>query len=307
LNPAQQEVLDSLRAVPADRPTFDPALRHELRAELEDRLGGIPARLPGEETLFVSKHALSSVHGCEGHHLADAEVPFAWSAATAKGSVAHKAIELSVHWTGEATPLGLVDEAMARLSQTDASLGDWMQRSGPGELAELRSEANDRVAKFLECFPPLDARWRPVPESKLRAELCGERIVLSGKVDLTVGRADGTTAGKVLIDLKTGGFVPAHRDDLRFYALIETLRLGIPPRRVGTYYLDSGRLHTEDVTIDVLESAVERTVRGVEAIVELRHDGRSPVLRPGTPCRWCPALETCDTGRAHLAEVDDID
>ena len=77
---------------------------------------------------------------------------------------------------------------------------------------------------FLECFPPLEARWRPVTESRLRADLCDDRIVLSGKVDLTVGRADGLRAGKVLLDLKTGGFAPAHREDLRFYALLETLR-----------------------------------------------------------------------------------
>ena len=33
LTPVQQDVLDALGASPAERPTFDPRLRHELRAE----------------------------------------------------------------------------------------------------------------------------------------------------------------------------------------------------------------------------------------------------------------------------------
>jgi hypothetical protein len=114
-------------------------------------------------------------------------------------------------------------------------------------------------------------------------------------------------AGKVLLDLKTGGFAPAHRDDLRFYALLETLRLGTPPRIVASYYLDGGRLQTEAVTEDLLRSAVERTVQGAEAIVELRHLGREAVLRPGPPCRWCPVLDTCPTGRTYLEERADQD
>src|SRR5436853_474049 len=86
------------------------------------------------------------------------------------------------------------------------------------ERPEFDSEATERVSMFLECVPPLEARWRPVAESRLRADLNDDRIVLSGKVDLTVGRAEGVRAGKVLIDLKTGAFSPNHAHDLRFYA-----------------------------------------------------------------------------------------
>ncbi len=305
LNPAQQQVLAALSATLDERPSFPAELAGQVRDELETRLAPLVERI-ADATLSVNKHALSSAHGCEGHYVASALEPFMWSAATARGTVAHKAIELAIHWRGDAAPLELIDEAMARLSQSELGLGEWLADCGPGERAELRGEANDRLTKYLECFPPLVAKWWPVPESATKAELCGGRIVLRGKVDLTIGRAAGLTAGKVLIDLKTGGFVPAHRDDLRFYALLELLRLGVPPRRVATYYLDSATLHAEDITLDLLEVAVERTVRGIEAIVELRYDSREPVLRPGPPCRWCPVLETCDVGREHLAQVDDV-
>ncbi len=306
-SPAQQEVLDALGARPHERPEFDPRLRAALRAELEERLAPVAERVPAGEALWISKHLLSTVHGCEGRFLAQDAEQFAWTPATARGTVSHKAIELSISWRGDPAPGDLVEEGMARLIASNDSVAGYLEGLGEGERAELHSEAVERVAKFLECFPPLEARWRPVAESRLRSDLCNDRVVLSGKVDLTVGRAEGMRAGKVLIDLKTGGFAPAHQDDLRFYALIEALRIGVPPRLLATYYLDGGRLHGELVTESVLATAVERVVQGAHLAMELRHDGRPPVLRAGPACRWCSIQAGCATGEAWLAERDDRD
>jgi hypothetical protein len=306
-NPAQVEVLETLGARPHERPEFDPRLRAELRAELQERLAPVATRVPGGEVLWVSKHLLSSVHGCEGLFLAQQADEFAWSPQTARGSVAHKAIELSISWRGDPSAGELVDEAIARLIAGNDGLADYLGGLGEGERAELHGEAVERTAMFLECFPKLEPRWRPVAESRLRADLNDDRIVLSGKVDLTVGRPEGTRAGKVLIDLKTGGFAPAHRDDLRFYALIETLRLGVPPRLLATYYLDGGRLQGEPVTEALLGSALERVVDGADAAVALKHEGRVPELRPGPPCRWCSRRADCEVGHRYMEEREDQD
>lgn len=306
LNPAQQDVLDHLGAARAERPTFDDELRHQVRAELEARLADYLDRLDEADLpVVVSKHRLGLLDGCEARYLAEESQPFAWTVATARGAVAHKAIELSVHWRRELLPLELVDEALARLEEGDGTFAHWLQGCSEAERAELRAEANDRTAKFLECWPRLKPAWRPVTESRLRVELCDQRLVLQGKVDLALGAADGTTAGKVLVDLKTGSTQPAHLHDLRFYALIETLRLGVPPRRIATYYLDQGRFLPEDVTEALLRAAAVRLVAGVERIVELAVEPSTARLRPGPACRWCPALDGCATGRAHLAELDD--
>lgn len=306
-NPAQAEVLAALGARPHERPEFDPRLRAELREGLERSLAPLVDRLPDGETLWVSKHLLSSVHGCEGLFLAQDEEEFAWSPQTARGTVAHKAIELSVSWRGDPSAGELVDEAIARLIAGTDRISDYLGALGEGERAELHGEATERVNMFLECFPRLEPRWRPVAESRLRADLNDDRIVLSGKVDLTVGRAEGVRAGKVLIDLKTGGFSPSHRDDLRFYALIETLRLGVPPRLLASYYLDGGRLLDEVVSEDTLAVAFERVVAGAEHAVALRHEHREPTLRPGAPCRWCPRRITCEVGTRYLEERDEAD
>ncbi|CAN5726197.1 hypothetical protein BH20ACT2_BH20ACT2_08510 [soil metagenome] len=304
-NPAQQEVLDLLGAAEAERPVFDVGLRGQLRAELEEAVAPAAGRLAPGDQLRVTKHALSQVHGCEARFLAEEDAPFEASVPMVRGTVAHKAVELSIHWRREPVPAELVDEALAAFEHGDHWSTRFLQGCSEVERAELRSEATDLVTKFLECFPPLRAAWRPVSESALRLDLAGGVIVLSGKVDLALGRASGTTAGKVLVDYKTGAFAPSHIDDLRFYALLEAARLGVPPRMLATYYLDGGRLQPEPVTVALLSSTVRRVADGIDRMVELRAGDRPPVKRVSPSCRWCVALPDCLEGTDHLATADD--
>lgn len=305
LNPAQQEVLDQLGASRDQRPRFDAALRHQLRRMLDDELDAVVGQIDDGDTLFVNKHLLATIMGCEKKFLAEEDDPFSWSVPLARGTIAHKAIELSIHWRRELEPLVLVDEAIARLAEGTDGLADWLQACSEVERAELRAEANERVAKFLECWPPLKPTWRPVTESRLRLEL-HDRVVLSGKVDLALGQAEGGLAGKVLVDLKTGGFSRQHVEDLRFYALLEAVRVGTPPRLLATYYLDQGRFQPEPVTEELLFSTVARITDGVTRILDARRRDRDPRTAPGPACRWCVALTDCETGRQFLDDDETV-
>lgn len=297
LSPAQQQVIDLLGTA-GGVPQFPPRLSGELWAELESAI--LPmADYIGDDTLWISKRALAGLHGCEAHYLATID-NFEWSIPVVLGMVAHKAIELSVHWTGEPLPRELVDDAVARLIDGDRQAGKFLGGLGDGDIAQLRSDAVSRVAAFQECFPPLKPQWRPVTESPARVDLLGGRVVLSGKVDMTLGRP----GKKVIIDLKSGRVSPQHREDLRFYALVETLKIGLPPRKIATYYLDQARPHAEDVTEDLLEAALRRTIDGVIKAIELRA-GRPATTQPGPACRWCPIQTDCPAGTAYLAESDD--
>ncbi len=306
LTPAQQDVVALLGAARADRPEFDPDLRHHLRDRLESALGPVVADVDPDDPVWVSKHRLGQVHGCEAKYRAD-EV-FVVSAANARGVVAHKAIELSISLAGSVEPLDLIEEAVSRLEHSDQRgdrwVAEWLRTCSEVERAEVKAEANDRLVKFLDCWPPLNPRWRPAPESRLYADLCDGRVVLAGKVDLALGRAEGNRAGKVLVDLKTGRAHANHREDLRFYALVEALRIGVPPRKLATHYLDSGRLEPEEVTEDLLWAAVERTVDGVTAMVALSEPDRPLVKKPGPPCGWCPIADDCEEGQAFLTDDD---
>jgi len=306
LNPAQQSVRDQLGSAGGDPPEFPSDLGPALEADLAAGLAPLLDELGDGSVLVIAKHGLAQVHGCEARYLHQRDDPFTVSVPVARGTVAHKAIELAVHWPVEPHPLDLVDEALARLQATDHWLADWLATASDVDRAELRSEAGDRVSKFLECFPPLRPSWRPVTESSLRVELFGGRIQLKGKVDLTIGHAVGSTAGKVIVDLKTGRPSPAHTDDLRFYALIEAIRIGVPPRLVASYYLDQARSHTERVTVPLLEAALARTVDGARRMVAL-HDGATAVRRPSPACRWCALLPDCTEGTVMVDELDGLD
>ena len=304
LNPAQQQVLDELGST--DRPTFRDDLREHIRHELEESLAPIANALE-DPPLFVSKRKLSLIHGCEARYRADQETDFEWSVPAARGTVAHKAIEILVARRGNPTPLDLVNDAMDRLELDERDLGEFVRSLDEAERAELVSSVNDFVATFIETFPPLKRQWIPVAESRSRAELCDDRITLQGVIDLSLGRARGNEAGKVLIDLKTGRPHSSHIDDLRFYALLDTLKLGTPPRLLVNYYLEAGEPRSEVVTEDLIWTTAKRTVDAIAKMVELDQGLRKPTRTPISACRFCPLLESCEEGQAHLNSTDDKD
>lgn len=305
LNPAQRQVLDELGTT--DRPIFRSELRAELVQYLEESLGSVLTDLP--EPIFLSKHHLGLLHGCQARYVAEQNRPFAWSVASARGAVAHKAIELMVTYRQQPTPLDLVERALDRIEDSEQSLGDFLRQLDEGERAELAGRANDFVTTFMETFPPLERQWKPVTEYSIRALLCDDQLTLRGKADLSLGYIrQGREAGKVLIDLKTGQPFHAHLEDLRFYALLETLKMGVPPRLLVNYYLDAGSPRSELVTEDLLWSAARRLVDGISIVAELAPpNGREPTRTVGANCRWCPINDECEEGSRHLARSEEDD
>ena len=300
LNPAQQRVIELLGRPEGGIAPAPEGLGAALAGTLERELGDCVGLLGGER-LYVTKHALTGIHGCERQHLATHST-FEWSARTARGSVVHKAVQLSVNWRGDAHPPSLVDEAMAILVDGDDGLASWLGRAPAAAWAELRSDAVDLVSAFQECFPPLKPEWRPVTETPVRVDLFDGLVRLSGRVDLTLGRPRPERPTKVIIDFKSGNPASHHRDDLRFYALLESIRIGVPPRALATYYLDAARLEVEDVAPAVLEAAVARTVDGTRKLVDVLRAQRAATVSPGASCGWCPARADCSEGTAYWSD-----
>ena len=153
---------------------FPDDLRDRLRADLEAELAGPVSALPDGETLFVSKHALATVHGCEARwHSDEVTSDFTPSVAVVQGSVAHKAIELTLNRRSPSTPAELVDTAIDRLAGADRWMSDWLRDCDEDDRAEVRGAAVARVTSFAEVWPPLKPSWRPVTEQSLRAEVAG--------------------------------------------------------------------------------------------------------------------------------------
>lgn len=300
LTPVQQRVLDQLRRDPEPL-VFPEVFVDDLIARAREGFAELSTLLGGER-LWVSKHFVSEVLGCEALHLA--APPFEWSPITARGSITHKAVELFLNWRGEPVPAEVVDEALARLTGQPSSLGDWLARRTDADLAEVRAYAVERFTRFVQDFPPLDPRAEPItePGARWRANHC---IELSGRADLVIGKPEGRVSKRLIVDFKTGTRSPQHRLDLRFYALIETLQRAVPPRKLVTFYFDEAEAEVEQVTEGILTAALDRTLNAVARHAELVASEREPVKRPSYACRWCPLLGECSDGRAHLAVLAD--
>lgn len=312
LLPAQQATLDVIRVPASERPVHPRSLASDLREQAEDALGGLvdAARALDSRGLSVAKRDLAGVFGCEARYRAESDTPFEWSVPTARGTVLHKAVELTTH--RRFTPADAVEGAVERLIDDDANLGGFLASATESERAELIANCVGLLTRFNETFPPMQRAWRPAAETRARAQLCGGAFVLNGKYDLTLGSptpvggpGGAQQAGKVIIDLKTGSRVPTDPEDLRFYALVETLSIGVPPLGVGSFYVAEGRIEHETITADVLDSALRRTVDGIGRLVALRQGADEPRRIAGPPCRWCPISADCEPGQAWLSEPDD--
>ena len=300
LTPAQRRTLKGLIGTD-ERPVFP----EETVARVRDRLEEAARAFEPTEPLWIGKSNLSDLGRCPG--LFDAvrageRGPFAFSARFAAGRMAHKAIELEVAGREDRDPHTLVEQAAARLVQDDAFRAYW------DELDPLRrDEALMDAAKTLELFrstmPPLRHTRRELAPStawRVRAELLGGSLVLSGQLDLVLGGAapaEPMRATRLAIDLKTGHAWPEHAEDMRFYALLLALRFGVPPYRVATLFLDSGEWQAEDVDARVLERAADRVVEAIRA-ASASAAGRPLPLRPGPYCTWCPRAATCPQSAA---------
>jgi len=302
LTPAQERTLALMRR--SEEPVvFDTDFVAGFVADATAAVADLSARLGGE-TLWVSKSFLTKVHSCEVLHLQPDD--FEWRPATAAGFVAHKAIELALNWRGEPAPSQVVDESLARLADQADARGAFVAGLSDADWAELRSRAIDRCTKFLQDFPPLPLSAQPVLEAAAKWRPPGT-IELSGKVDLVVGKPAGRESRLLIVDFKSGNRSFHHREDLRFYAVVQTLRQSVPPRKLVTYYLDYAESEAEDVTEGTLTAGLARALSGIERHIELTVEGREPVKRPGFSCRWCPLQDECAEGKVFLNRDRDED
>ncbi|MGE4566446.1 MAG: hypothetical protein AAEB43_02190, partial [Acidimicrobiales bacterium] len=73
LNPAQQAVVEQLGARLEERPLFAEDLRHHLRSALETAVEPLIETLPLGQDLFLAKHQLGQLHGCQTRYLHEQE------------------------------------------------------------------------------------------------------------------------------------------------------------------------------------------------------------------------------------------
>jgi len=296
LTDPQRRTLEGLIGT-GDRPTFPGDLAQRLR----DRIESAVRELELAEPLWLGKEKLNQHGRCEGLFqavLAGEAPPFAHSARSAHGVLLHKAIEVEVGARDGMEPHEIAQVAVGRVLEREERFSEYWRELSGAEQDDALMEVVRRVTLFQGSFPPLKPLRRelsPVSELRVRAELLGGDLVLSGQIDLVLGQPDRlepNRATRLVVDLKTGSAYPEFAEDMRFYALVMTLRFGVPPYRAASLFLESGTWQAEDVTEEILLHAADRAISAARAAAALTN-GRSPELTPGIYCSWCPRAAVC--------------
>lgn len=294
--PAHERLVADLLGWDAPRPVPDPGLRARLAAELEAGLAPLADVVPAGERLFLSKSRVSALV-CDGRYLDLQEAPFTWSPQVAGGKLAHRAIELDQASRREAGPDEVVAQAWHEMVTEAGSLADWLNGLERVEASALRHTAEQRVTDFRDTWPVLPPQAHLRLEQRIDATLADGRLLLTGTPDLTVGGVRDDRARMLLVDLKTGRRNPmVERQDLRLYALLATLKYGLPPFRWATYYVSEGAWDTEDLDADLLHGAVRRVVDAALRAATLEFDRPAEDelrLVGGAWCRYCGRRATC--------------
>jgi hypothetical protein len=296
LTDPQRRTLEQLIGT-GERPVFPSDTAQRLRDRIEEAVRGLD--LQGQ--LWLGKERLHDHSRCEGLLQAQlmGEAPaFAHSAKTAGGVLAHKVVEVDMASREPLDPHGAAEVAARRLADREERFAEHWSALGPVEQDEALMEAARRVTLLRGSFPPIRELRRalaPVSELRVRAELLGGDLVVSGQIDLVLGMpdpAEPARATRLALDFKTGSARPEHVEDNRFYALLLALRFGVPPYRVGSYFLEAGTWQAEDVTEQILVHAADRVVGAARAAAALTN-GRVAQLTAGPWCGWCPRAQTC--------------
>jgi PD-(D/E)XK nuclease superfamily protein len=302
LTPMQQRTLDGLMGRSHPRPVFPEDLAERLRDRILHRVGD----LPFAEDLWIGKERLNDHGRCEGLYAANLlreGPPFEHGVRSASGLLAHKAIELDVGRERRDPVHEVVERAVERVAGEDGALQAYWEDIDTLQASEITEATVRIVEQFRASFPPLQRSWTPVTEFSLRQTF--GKVTVSGRIDLVLGSVDPDEpmrARRLAIDLKSGRAWPEFPEDMRLYALLLTLRHGVPPFRVASLFLDSGEWQAEDVDEHVLLHAADRLARGIQAASRLLA-GATPDLRVGPYCAWCPRKGGCTAFALHEVEL----
>lgn len=301
--PAQSRLLEELLAVGAARPPADLALAPRLRDRIERDIAPAVQHIPDGERLTLHKSALAAL-ACDGRYLDHVAEVFSWSVPAFRGKLAHRAIELDWRSGRRLAPDRVVEHAWGELLDEPGSAA-FLGTLPALDAAVLRTDAEHLVTEMRDVWPVIPSTWSPRTERRLGATFADGAVHIRGTTDLTIGRVTAGRRQVIVVDLKTGWRrAQQDRRDLRLYALLLTLKHGVAPFRVATYYVTEGAWDTEDVTEDTLETAVRQVVDGVHRAVALRFPGPGGSelrLEPGAYCRWCARAPECPAFRGSEA------
>lgn len=304
LNEAQRNVFDDLLATGATRPYSPSGISERLYSIIET---GTRASLKEwtEPSLWMSKSHIVTALRCEGQTVAHAAntAPDIPNLQAVAGIVAHRAIQVA--YTHPGHPIRkYVDWSLEAAIDDETHLKEAWNAASPARQSDVVALAMDRVAGFLDSWPPLSDEWEPRFEVSIQAKV--GRLRLAGRMDLVLGRPRPPRQTMLLCDIKTGALHDEHPFEAAFYALLATLRTGVAPYRSVVYSTASGEWsQPADVNETLLTATAQKVAEAVNAHVALLTEAKQPSFNPGRYCRWCPAHDACPAASV-ASQVDNM-
>ena len=293
LSASQRRVVMDLLEVTATRPAPDPDRPRRLRDLIEGLLAPVLEQRDVEaRPIRLGKTQLDAL-ACDGRYLDQVATPFEWARPIVRGQLVHRATALD-HHLGRSRGSG---ELMAHAWEEFTHSGDghlaFAQTLSDLDIASLQADAATAVEEYRATFPHIPDTWRVVYEPTIVARFGAGAVTIRGKPDIVLGRVTADQRRMLLVDLKTGNRSRNDRQDMRWYALLATLKYRQAPFKVATFYIDEGSWVEETVTDDVLEAAARGVVERVIAAIRLTDDPTPVTLNAGPMCRWCGLADSC--------------
>jgi len=219
---------------------------------------------------------------------------------------------------------GVLDAQMSRLDgnprfseerrqQVARALGEWVPEAREQiqtylNRLDLRPRATTTPSTGISAPDESAKRYPAKAGDHPERELVAEELRLKGRVDLLSLDADGAT----ITDFKTGSEDPAHRDQLRMYALLWTEDNEVNPDAVGVKSLVAAYPgHDAPVVVPSAAELVDLRAEVVSRIAaaDLVVDVDEPPAVVGEQCELCNVRGLCEsywsTGASHTASVAD--
>lgn len=284
-------------------PAPDPAAVEAARERLEAAASAVPEGT----VLYVNKWAIRDVFACEERHLALAAEragSIEPTPAMVRGRLvdaAFRQIALGVGYGLGADPY---EDAVEACAAADDPVDDLLATFDADTRTEIEEAVRSAAHALVDRWSGMEPRSAIRTQQPIRVPLADGRVVLSGRPDLVLGDRPPT---EVVVELKSGGYHQAARDEARFYALLEALRFGVAPARAVTIKVDGDRVIVDgtDVDAELLEFEAVRVADGIHALARLAAGGK-PRRAAGWPCGRCP-VTTCDERVPWPPEPADID
>ena len=271
--PGSGEVLTRLRDRSAQRAHFDPGLAGGMRAWLEDGASALVTARGDGPPQFLGPRVLLGQPSSEPRPGPESEsrsgspatVPYPSQVVTSY--LVHALFRQLVTAGAVGDPLTDALDAL-RLHPHRADLVRQVTgMSGPARAA-LRSELATQVGHLRDLTPHFAPGWLPRTDDRVAIPLAGGRVVLCGVFDLLVGAPVAGQATVCALQLTSGGPWAVARTALHYLALLETLRRGNPPYRLGLLDSTVGRYVIEDVHQEHLRAMASHVVTRLAAMAQ---------------------------------------